>query len=195
MTEHDLKEFIQDMQAILAPGHNDYKPEFKSGAYFILDGLQYRMKEKVMNKADKNGHVTRYSDSSLYDEVCVLCGGTDAVGDKRLKELCKAAPENNAKEVEESYGFAKNDIVAVLNNKGDVILESIAKITSIIIVKDPNFSKCIRVKYFKTSPLYRNDWGVYCPNELVKLDAYKLFHYMGVLERMNNFKSMNPGVL
>lgn len=149
MTEHDLKEFIQDMQAILAPGHNDYKPEFKSGAYFVLDGLQYRMKEK----------------------------------------------NNSNSEVDQAYGFAKNDIVAVLNNKGDVILESIAKITSIIIVKDPNFSKCIRVEYFKTSLLYRNDWGVYCPNELVKLDAYKLFHYMGVLERMNNFTSMNPGVL
>jgi len=26
---------------------------------------------------DKMGHVTRFSDSSLYDEVCVLCGLTD----------------------------------------------------------------------------------------------------------------------
>lgn len=27
---------------------------------------------------DPLGHVTRYSDSSLYDEVCTLCGATDA---------------------------------------------------------------------------------------------------------------------
>jgi hypothetical protein len=28
--------------------------------------------------ADINGHITRFSDSSLYDEKCVNCGGTDA---------------------------------------------------------------------------------------------------------------------
>ena len=27
--------------------------------------------------SEVNGHVTRFSDSSLYDEVCVNCGATD----------------------------------------------------------------------------------------------------------------------
>jgi len=40
---------------------------------------------------DKYGHETRYSDSSLYDEVCVKCGATDAAGDKRLNEPCPKA--------------------------------------------------------------------------------------------------------
>lgn len=30
--------------------------------------------------ADERGHVTRFSDSSFYDEVCVLCGATDRPG-------------------------------------------------------------------------------------------------------------------
>jgi hypothetical protein len=40
------------------------------------------------SKPDKFGHVTRYSDSSLYDEVCVLCGGTDGIEDRTLQRLC-----------------------------------------------------------------------------------------------------------
>lgn len=35
---------------------------------------------------DKLGHRTRYSDSSFYDEVCVLCGAND--GDGRLSTIC-----------------------------------------------------------------------------------------------------------
>lgn len=37
---------------------------------------------------DHPSHLTRYSDSSLYDEVCVNCGATDASGDDRLKSPC-----------------------------------------------------------------------------------------------------------
>lgn len=33
-------------------------------------------------------HVTRYSDSSHYDERCILCHGTDALGDHSLKGAC-----------------------------------------------------------------------------------------------------------
>lgn len=33
-------------------------------------------------------HKIRYSDSSFYDEVCTMCGGTDASGDERLKRPC-----------------------------------------------------------------------------------------------------------
>ena len=37
---------------------------------------------------NSKGHVTRYSDSSLYDERCIHCGGTDASGDGRLDKRC-----------------------------------------------------------------------------------------------------------
>ena len=36
-----------------------------------------------------NGHITRLSmDSSLYDEICVLCGASDGLGDNRLNKPC-----------------------------------------------------------------------------------------------------------
>ena len=35
---------------------------------------------------DKNGHRSRYSDSSFYDEVCVQCGAND--GDGSLFKVC-----------------------------------------------------------------------------------------------------------
>lgn len=37
-----------------------------------------------------SSHDTRYSDSSLYDEVCKACGGTDAIGDTSLNRPCPA---------------------------------------------------------------------------------------------------------
>ena len=37
---------------------------------------------------DKFGHKTRASDSSLYDEVCTLCGATDGPSDLRLTYEC-----------------------------------------------------------------------------------------------------------
>lgn len=46
---------------------------------------------ELAGKPDEFGHVTRYSDSSLYDEVCVLCGATDARGDDRLERKCPNA--------------------------------------------------------------------------------------------------------
>jgi hypothetical protein len=39
---------------------------------------------------DPAGHVTRISDSSLYDEVCVNCGATDTSG--KLDQPCPSAP-------------------------------------------------------------------------------------------------------
>lgn len=33
-------------------------------------------------------HKTRFSDSSIYDEKCVWCGGTDAAGDRSLNSPC-----------------------------------------------------------------------------------------------------------
>lgn len=37
---------------------------------------------------DHPSHVTRFSDSSFYDEVCVLCGATDAIGSHALEKPC-----------------------------------------------------------------------------------------------------------
>lgn len=36
-------------------------------------------------------HKTRFSDSSLVDEICVKCGATDAIGDDRLNQPCPCA--------------------------------------------------------------------------------------------------------
>lgn len=36
-------------------------------------------------------HKTRISDSSIYDEICTLCGATDARGGNRLNEPCPKA--------------------------------------------------------------------------------------------------------
>ena len=42
-----------------------------------------------MNRQEDNkGHITRFSDSSMYDEKCVKCGATDAVWDKGLNKKC-----------------------------------------------------------------------------------------------------------
>lgn len=76
MTDYDLQEFIQDIQALLAPGHNDYTPEFRSGVYFALDALQYRMKEKKMFIfEDKN------TTNSLQHVKCPVCEGYGRVCD------------------------------------------------------------------------------------------------------------------
>lgn len=37
---------------------------------------------------DALGHRTRFSDSSLYDFVCVACGATDGCGDRGLERRC-----------------------------------------------------------------------------------------------------------
>lgn len=42
----------------------------------------------VAPSAAASSHQTRFSDSSLYDEVCTLCGATDAPGDYRLSWCC-----------------------------------------------------------------------------------------------------------
>jgi hypothetical protein len=42
-------------------------------------------------------HKTRFSDSSLYDEVCIYCGATDGRGDNRLGDPCpnRASPKKD----------------------------------------------------------------------------------------------------
>ncbi len=31
----------------------------------------------LYGQPDKNGHITRFSDASTFDEICVLCGARD----------------------------------------------------------------------------------------------------------------------
>ncbi len=56
-------------------------------------------------KPDANGHRTRFSDSSVYDEKCVLCGGTDASGDNSLNRPCPKAIKE-----EDSMGHYASEI-------------------------------------------------------------------------------------
>lgn len=42
--------------------------------------------------ANEMGHVTNYSDSSLYDEKCVLCGATDRGGFSIYDNRCPVEP-------------------------------------------------------------------------------------------------------
>ena len=52
------------------------------------------VKERVPPEADALGHRTRISDSSRYDERCVLCGATDERGSNLLIKRCpKATPD------------------------------------------------------------------------------------------------------
>ncbi|QUS39586.1 hypothetical protein RPMA_12615 [Tardiphaga alba] len=41
--------------------------------------------------ATHSSHITRFSDSSYYDEVCTLCGATDANGQEKLSQPCPKA--------------------------------------------------------------------------------------------------------
>lgn len=43
---------------------------------------------ETLNREDALGHDTRFSDSSLYDEVCKNCGATDGHNDNRLQRPC-----------------------------------------------------------------------------------------------------------
>lgn len=41
--------------------------------------------------AEYNGHETRFSDASRFDEICEKCGATDAAGDDGLNRGCPYA--------------------------------------------------------------------------------------------------------
>lgn len=47
---------------------------------------------------DERGHVLRFSDSSQYDFVCVLCGGRDYSGDDTLALKCRKAIREDEEE-------------------------------------------------------------------------------------------------
>lgn len=54
--------------------------------------VRYHHRTGYVPAADRLGHRTRMSDSSLYDEVCLTCGGTDArAPNDRLSAPCPQA--------------------------------------------------------------------------------------------------------
>lgn len=56
------------------------------GAVAQADGVPYSQR---LSTYEGTGHITRYSDSSLYDEVCTLCGSTDT--SEKLSKPCPSA--------------------------------------------------------------------------------------------------------
>lgn len=56
---------------------------------------RYHSRTRRVPAADRHGHRTRMSDSSVYDEVCLTCGATDAgAPNDRLSAPCpQAVPE------------------------------------------------------------------------------------------------------
>lgn len=60
-----------------------------------LEAMIVAEKAKIP-RTDHPSHKTRYSDSSIYDEVCIYCGATDASGDYDLKFPCPKAPKDES---------------------------------------------------------------------------------------------------
>jgi hypothetical protein len=66
-----------------------YAPKAAAQMMDIIEGFrqdQAQTAAGLFDAPDTTGHVTRMSDSSLYDEVCIHCGATDASG--KLNEPC-----------------------------------------------------------------------------------------------------------
>ncbi len=53
---------------------------------FAADDIEFLL--GLANEPAATGHITRLSDSSVYDEVCINCGATDARNDDRLNQPC-----------------------------------------------------------------------------------------------------------
>lgn len=84
-------------QTPVVPDHATPDPAFgvdKATFYKTNAGTTVQAQTPPQPPADENGHVTRFSDSSLYDEVCINCGATDTSG--KLEQPCsntqKSAP-------------------------------------------------------------------------------------------------------
>jgi len=56
-----------------------------------------------MTTTNTSEHVTRFSDSSLYDEVCIKCGRTDRKGPI-------VGPCPRATEASSPFGFSEDDM-------------------------------------------------------------------------------------
>ena len=75
------------------PDHATPDPAFgveRATFYKTNAGTQVQAVAPPQAPPDENGHVTRFSDSSLYDEVCINCGATDTGGS--LDKPCPSVP-------------------------------------------------------------------------------------------------------
>ncbi len=72
-----------------------------------------------MNKGKDLSHVTRLSDASTFDEVCINCGATDQVpgGWGKLAELC-SKPVGKGGITLEEWSKGPMQPIAVVNNLG-----------------------------------------------------------------------------
>lgn len=61
----------------------------------LIDASKDKLLTKEQKKANYATHKTRYSDSSLYDEVCEVCGATDYVGSFKLNQPCPGKRQND----------------------------------------------------------------------------------------------------
>lgn len=72
--------------------------------------------QEAFRPPEELGHKTRNSDSSLYDEVCTLCGATDAAGDRRLEQPCQAtrqvSPSAEVPDPRDAVVEAARDLIA-----------------------------------------------------------------------------------
>lgn len=59
-------------------------------------GGEIEPSEEAVTGRDKQGHRTRMSDSSLYDEVCMYCGARDYIGNDTLRLKCTATESKKA---------------------------------------------------------------------------------------------------
>lgn len=80
---------------INAVAEDEENPQRRAVVYTGMDGRTWFRNVVVFNEnvaiGDK-AHKTRYSDSSIYDEVCTLCGATDAM--KPITGPCPKAEGN-----------------------------------------------------------------------------------------------------
>lgn len=99
-----------------------YRDRLRTSVYNVRDEVIVTV---VLAERMKAGpvmeHKTRYSDSSMYDIVCTICGGTDGAGDDRLDHPCQgnerageiAAASRKVKVAEKALQEAVNRLKAL----------------------------------------------------------------------------------
>ena len=87
-------------------------------------------------------------------------------------------------------GIEVGDIVIALNDKGDLILESIGCVSQIIRDANPDKYFTITVVYYSTSALYRNSQGYYHVRNLKRLtDPKDVYRILSAREKARQYKT------
>lgn len=117
-------------------------------------------------------HKTRYSDSSLYDEKCELCGATDSSSDNRLEKPCpnrvKMSKDYNHQD-RLGRALQVGDCVAVPHHNG-LMVAVIQKCSPKMI----QISEVGKERAFWRSRQYYSKY----PSESVKLDGPEVTMYL-----------------